>query len=215
MRRVYPTLCFVLGALFAHPQPAAADWWDWLQELSGPGPFKTEGNVMWSICPGPGTVFRPYDNAGPPKLCVFVDVRRFVNWDDDNFLKFGRVRLQTYDFGVAWEVRRAVDVGLGFGVMHFAANGTGSNRLSITPLRTTVKPLLLLADLLRKGDALERNRTARRWASILKYYARLSVIPGTIDATNFGVSTSLSDFKAKNDRVASAGFLVDFSELLR
>jgi hypothetical protein len=54
----------------------------------------------------------------------------------------------------------------------------------------------------------------RRWASILKYYARYSMILGRLQAEDFGVSSGQSTFDVRNDRVLSRGVLIDFSELL-
>jgi hypothetical protein len=53
MRRVLTVLGLFLATLLVSPRPARADFWDWLQEFSGPGPFHARlPNLMFDICPG-------------------------------------------------------------------------------------------------------------------------------------------------------------------
>src|SRR6185312_7873930 len=58
MRRGLSIVGLFLATLLAFPQPARADFWDWLQEFSGPGPFHARlPNLMFDICPGEALPF--------------------------------------------------------------------------------------------------------------------------------------------------------------
>ena len=212
MKRVFPLAGLVLVALMASAQPAYADLWDWLQELSGPGPFHTGGSILGTVCPGSGPQIRPYE-ATSNTPCVFFDFRRFLPSKGDNFPT--RVEVTAYDTGLTWEVRRPVEVGIGVGVIVATGNGKTATRFTLTAPRIAVKPVLLLGDLFGKAKYWETHPKARRFGSILKWYARETVITGRLTAQDLGVSPDKSTFNAKNDRVASAGFLIDIGELVR
>src|SRR5258706_4367207 len=95
------------AVLIGWPVRAEADMWDWIEEFSGRGPSNTRGNVLGTICLDRRWHFRPTaTTSGTGSLikapCLFVDVRRFENRDDDNFPS--KVRVTAWDFGPTWEL---------------------------------------------------------------------------------------------------------------
>ena len=47
----------VLVVIFLWAQPARADIWDWMEELTAPGPFHSRGNLTATVyCPGTAPV---------------------------------------------------------------------------------------------------------------------------------------------------------------
>lgn len=225
--RVWAVASMVLFA----PVAAHANIWDWIQELSGPGPLHGRGNVLTTLCPGalrgpfnkehPATVESiPPDGAFDKRPCFFADLRRLQNHRDekdldrDNFP--AAVNLTAYDFGVTWQFGpgRPLELGTGVGLAVFRGRPDGASimtttpRFTVTPVRGVVTPLALV-------PAWQRNRFAR----ILKFHAGWILIPGTIDATDFGVPLGTgpgqSLFSEPNDWVFSKGFLIDLGELIR
>jgi len=205
--------------LLLAPARADAAWWDWIKELSGPGPSQSKFSVIGTICTS--DIAKDKDVAiqeknrttlkKPP--CLFVDFRPFDNKSDDNFPN--NVQIQAWDFGVTWKLfDQRVEVGAGGGLMRFASDDhiTNSGEKvthtsgTLTIPRIVVVPLRFLP-----------CTKARAWR-ILKFYIRENVILGTIDAMTFGVPSGsgagASTFRAKNDPVFSYGFLLDFVELL-
>lgn len=204
----------VLAIVLFTAAPAEANWWDWIHQLSGPGPSDSRGNALATIC------FGAADRGDARVLCPFIDVRRFVTRPEDNFPN--RVEFEAFDFGVTWMLaKRRVELGAGAGFMRFHSEDRIADRGEITTTKLTfnaprvvVVPLAFLAP----DASLRPLRSGRaRLLRLLKVYARLNVIPGTIDATDFGVplgsGSGESTFSAKNDVVLSHGFIIDIGEL--
>ena len=215
MKRVLPCASLVVLSVLASAPPARADIIDWLQELSGPGPYKFGGAVLTTLC---GTnrsrLIQDYDPSSN-KLCFYADLHRYVPRDDsknqENFP--ATVDAQVYDFGLVWRVSRPVDIGLGAGVFHFTSDGGSPTRFTLTFPRIVVKPVLFVPYLLGKATYWDSHEKAARLWSSIKWYARQNVIVGTLDADDFGVGR-LSSFKAEDDRVLSVGFVFDVIELI-
>lgn len=221
----------VAGLVLMSPSVARANLWDWIQELSGPGSFHGRGNLLGTICRG--GLLGAYDEAHPSQIksippsgrfdkrpCLFVDTRRLENHkeatdlDRDNFP--AKVQLTAYDFGVTWQFgpARQFEIGTGVGLVAFssrpdgASTTTSTHRFTITPIRVVMMPLTVVPHL-------QRNRFAR----LVKFHVGMLLIPGQIDATDFGVRLGTgpgeSSWSARNDKLLSRGFLLDFGELIR
>jgi len=219
MKRALRLATLVVATLVAWAVPARADIIDWLQELSGPGPFHEAKNKIGSLAtfcsPGGGHLIQSFDAAGRQisTPCFFFDFRNFVSVEDDNFPQ--PVSVRVYDIGLSWRVARPVEIGIGVGVMDFksdAPGATGAVRAELIAPRVVVKPILFIPYLLGNRDYWNSRPGALRWASVLKWYTRESVLLGTVTAGDFGAQAT-SSFRAKNDRLTSAGFILDFSEL--
>jgi hypothetical protein len=107
MTRGSLVVALMFVTLLGLPSQADANLWDWIQEFSGPGPAHGRGSLLSTLCFGEGGHIRSRTTVTASGSvikvpCVFVDVRRFENEDDDNFPS--KVRTTAYDFGPAWEL---------------------------------------------------------------------------------------------------------------
>lgn len=218
MRHIYTAIVTVL---LLTPAKAAAMPWDWIKELSGPGDSTGNPGLLTTVCP-----FQWFSDANiavndEPRWnripCVFADRRSVKNKDDDNFPN--RVRIESYDFGASWKLAKArLELGVGAGVMIFHSedliNNSGKmtrTKLTLTPLRAVIAPIRLFFP-----DAVGAKG---RWTRIVKGYFRVNMITGNIGPTDFGVRAGTGPGEsswpgATNEFVPSAGFIVDFGELL-
>src|SRR6185503_6799247 len=224
MRRGLSIVGLFLATLLAFPQPARADFWDWLQEFSGPGPFHANykdafpPNTLVTLCPGDGDVNgRPHMTFREQKgklPCFYVDFRNLVNSPDqkggeDNFPN--QVKVTAYDFGVAFDLEHRIQVGAGLGFMHFNSQDITHldqrvirNRFDITLFRATAQPLQFIP-----VHGWKEGWKNNKYAGLLKFYVKYTVVPGDLDSSDFGVPTTTSTFHASNDVVFSRGFFVD------
>lgn len=202
MKKFFCITSLVVIALLVSSRPAQAKIIDWLEQLSGPGPFGTRGSVLVSGgCVQPDLPRLGIDSTTPATTpCWFFDLRRF-HADADEF--FNAVNAEAYDFGATFQVRRPIELGFGMGFIRFSSNGVNTTKVTTTPLRVVVKPLLFVPKLQDK-----------KWAGFLKYYVRESVIWGRLTQDDFGISAARHVFNEKNDVVTSAGFLIDLGELI-
>src|SRR4051812_18290941 len=102
MKRLLVIAALAFSGVVASPAQASASLMDWLQELSGPGPFNAKNlNVIVDLCPSRQFLAKSGDarNLGPfandydkpadaarPLVCLFIDNRWFQNdGAGDNF----------------------------------------------------------------------------------------------------------------------------------
>jgi hypothetical protein len=212
MRRLMVLLMVLTVQLGLCCAPAEANWWDAIEALSGPGPFSGRGNVMTTICPplggnraGPSHILSRPADLPESVPCFFLDFRNFKAEEDD---RFPEVSAKVVEFGFSFQLRRALEMGSGVGWIRFKSasrlGGTDvtTDRMTLTPLRVVVKPLL----------ALPYFRQHSRWGSVLKYYVRESVLIGRLTGEDFGVQRGV--FNTEHEFVTSAGFIIDVGELL-
>jgi len=220
---------FTIVALFVlilTPGRAEALWWDWIKELSGPGPSQSEGNGLATLCisewPHLGDPLHPPPPDAKIKKvpCIFIDGRTYVNGEDDNFPN--RVRIRAWDFGITWKLlHERIEIGSGLGFMQFdSADRITNNGLRVTTRKFTLTTPRIVAVPVRLFFPMIPDKGwPGRLSRLLKFHARMNIIPGTIDATDFGVPVGTaqgqSTFRAVNDAVWSSGFIVDIGELFR
>jgi hypothetical protein len=210
------------AALFGVPGRAEANMWDWIQDMSGPGPSNGRGNALATLCFDKSlTKFRPIVASADQmkgffvkKPCAFIDVRRFENTEEDNFP--AKVKLTLYDFGPTWELLDGGPMEFGFGLGFMQAEGTSNttgnresgSHFTVTIFRLVLQPLNFIP-----------GKQDKKWLAWFKWYYRMQALPGKIDATDFGVAPGTgpgqSTFSATNDIVRSTGFIFDLGELLR
>ena len=220
--RLISIVLLALALLVASPQRADAHWWEFLEELSGPGPSKGgEFTLLATMCFESDLSITPRDSTARTRTgmklpCWFVDQSLFKNDDDDNFP--ARVTISSWNFGPTWKFLRygQVEVGAGIGWMTFEGpDGDANKHFTITPFRLAVAPIALFAPPSSMPGWM--GPVLRNWSSSIKVYARGTLIPGDIDATNFGVPLGTgpgqSTFTASNDFVMSAGIVLDLGEL--
>jgi hypothetical protein len=239
MRRAISIVGLVLVTLLACPPPARADFWDWLQEFSGPGPFHARlPNLMFDICPQQ-TEVATTDRAGNqttktvrglrdfqdpvqsaddrangikrvPK-CVFADFRFFQNRDDDNFGVPG-VKLDTYEFGASVRLHPAISLGFGGGAMRVSNGDHTAWQGVLTAPRVVLKPLLIYGS----SDFWRRNEKLHLILSTVKYYVKEDIVLGHLTGVDFGAppNSPNAKFDVQNDRVFSTGFIVDLTDVV-
>jgi hypothetical protein len=219
MSRVLRVGWLILSVVTLCSRPADAGLADWLEQLSGPGPFGSDGLASFVsnvVCITPKITLSQGDKEKKP--CLYVDFHKFINDDDDEFYKASgqegkELRATAYALGVAFQpsTRLHTDVGVDFGRMTFHTSETDTGHWTFAA-RAQVKPLLFI-------EAFEKDANFipwRKWVSVPKVYLRRSVILGTINgARDFGAIGSGAAYERKNEGVWSCGILLDFSELLR
>jgi hypothetical protein len=209
----------IAAALIGIPGRAESNMWDCIQDLSGPGPSNGHGNVVFTWCPergaGAATLMqRDRDVTEMNGLfqrrpaCYYFDLRRFENPEEDNFP--AKVKMTFHEAGLTWKLLQQgqLEGGFGAGAMRSESNGVKGTHFTLTVFRLAAQPLYFIPSL-----------TDNKWPSVLKWYYRVTLLPGRIDATDFGVplgtGAGQSTFSTNNDVVRSAGFFIDLLEPFR
>jgi len=194
------TLVFVILVVFS--RSAEADLWDWLDQLSGPGPFSTRGNAAFTVhCnrSGPGSGWlQLLDSAGSRGPCVFVDIRRFTSREDD---KFFRVNVTIAEVGPSYRIAPPFEIGFGAGIFHIASRGESGNQFTLSFPRLVFMPLFLKESWQKHSDL-----------SFFQAYFRQTRIIGELNEEDFRLKPGQT-FSVRHDGVASAGFIIDFVAL--
>ena len=220
MKRFLIVVVLACGGLMASPAPASASLMDWLQELSGPGPFNAT-NINWivDVCPskfskatsnGRNIFASAYDK---PLICFFFDHRRLKNDGAGDNFGAGTVDVNTFEFGASAQLHRSLSIGFGLGRIGFKSErGARPARLLVTAPRIVVRPALIFGD----DGFWGRHKPARTVASILNFYIKNNIINGRLNGAGFGLSPGDANynFSVNHDRVWSYGFVLDFTEVL-
>ena len=242
MRRAFPVVGIFLLTLLACPPPARADFWDWLSEFSGPGPFHARlPNLMFDICPGdaqpfneqgrlldsgePSPFLRDFDEPAASTLrsdngkgiarvpkCIYADLRFFENRPDDNFGVPG-VKVDFYQAGLSVRLHHAIGLGFGGGAMRVSSPGSPDAwQPMLTAPRVVIKPLLIYGS----AEYWRKHNRLHLAFSTVKYYVKEDIILGHVTGQDFGAQPGSpnSSFDIQNDRVFSTGFVVDISDAL-
>lgn len=149
-------LCILISA-----QTARADIWDWLEDLSGPGPFHSRGNLAGTLYCNKDNVngqpsggwFRPLGRDSTKHACYYASVRLFKS---DADARFAETSIDLYDAGTMFRPIRdipAFEFGVGAGLMHMNSGDISSNRFTITFPRVALKPLLLIGPLQKSAHS--------------------------------------------------------------
>jgi hypothetical protein len=206
MKRALHVVSLVLVLAAVSSRPAEANLWDWLDQLSGPGPFASRGNIAFTLqCePAPGTrtrddnwlnILRP-DERGQ---CWYFDQRVFRSEADD---RFGPVTASISEVGSSYQLVGSLEVGAGAGLARFSSEGASATRLTLTFPRLVFKPLRLIPQL-----------DERRWPSFFQVYYRETLIVGPLRHDDFDFEEGVT-FSVDHDRVKSMGFIIDVTAFL-
>lgn len=235
MVRTYVRLsvCLVV-LLFAGVRPASAAEWDffeWLERLSGPGPFKSLAGFNFTetfACYGvksQTSVEALTRTTGDPGIWADISCGRAARqriWarfglkvmrlKGDNDLQYitvaplseddRKVRLWGFMFVTDVSLRPYLDVGAGAGVLRFSGPLFDTfTRFALEPTRVTVKPLAI-------GD-----RVPGRWREVLELRHTILYVPGGFDDRDFnavlGSFNTKSEFQSKFSIVLNLAPLVD------
>ncbi|HEV3215741.1 MAG TPA: hypothetical protein VGZ27_08460 [Vicinamibacterales bacterium] len=187
--------------LLLFPPPASAGWddvWDYLDALSGPGPFTgNPGIPFYPICwdHDKAKVFTYLPDADSKYPCLYVDVRAL---SVGARAPYDAVTVKLIDAGATWHPYKFLDIGAGGGFNRFRSKDIITYRFSVTPLRVVVTPLATL--------------TSSPRARALQYFVRETVMFGHLTGDNFGAPRGALNVGA--EKLTSAGFLIDFSQLI-
>jgi hypothetical protein len=224
MKRFLIVAVLACGGLMASPVPASASLMDWLQELSGPGPFNAKHiNLIVDVCPTGHKYNQDHEvdifasdygeQWNKPRVCLFVDNRLLRNDGAGDNFGAGTIDVHTFEFGASARLHRAVSIGFGVGRIGFKSNkGAEPARFLVTAPRIVVKPALIFG-----GDFWDnKNKFVQAAAGILKFYIKNNIISGKLTGADFGLSLAdaNSNFSVSHDRVWSSGFVLDFTEVL-
>ena len=218
--------CLFVGALLVttltgFPNTARADWWDVVEALSGPGPFRHRPLLgsHWAFTgfcfdtPKPDakgieptvkySVLGRADQIPDTMPCMYADFANYhVNHEDNTHGggKFGDVDLQTFEVGVSFQLHRPFEYGVALGVARFESGGRVTKKPIFTPIRFVAKPLYFIPDKwipgFRKHD----------WPGFLKIEVREMVVGGPLTGDMFGATAG--DFKVDHDFLTSWGAIV-------
>jgi hypothetical protein len=209
---------WILAAvLMLCPTAAQAQiWWDFVESLSGPGPFKGGGPYWRIACAGAERWRQEWDvdwtcfNDADPKIKQVVEVRSLFTWTvkDRPVLvvepdrKFG-IRLIKIDGVAAFRVAPFLDVGAGGGFMRF--NGLHLEdpvwRSTIIPFSATYVPLATFT-------------STNPWRRLIRIRMETTYIPFgfTGDSWNSGIDED--KYSTDGNWVLSGGILFDLGSFI-
>lgn len=193
-------------------QTARADIWDWLEDLSGPGPFHTRGNLSGTFyCskdkPDPnrpelGGWFRPLGRDSRKYACFYADVRRFRS---DADLRFQETSMDFYESGTMLRPIKdipAIEIGAGVGFVHMDSGGLTSTRFTISFPKVALKPFLLI-------PKLQQRENRDQYGFIQLYFRETRTVHG-FSPSNFSTQPGFTYAPPSNGEVLkSFGFIVD------
>jgi hypothetical protein len=194
MRRGCVVLMLVLLGLILPPRPAsAAGFIEWLERLSGPGPFIGGGVSVQFVCLGfkgrdteRSLFVSPYcreiDRESHP-IFLGVDAAWLTgenNLEYDQLLPEGARNVRMFKMGVTGDygITRSFDIGVGLGFMRLTGMPADTfTRFTIQPVRVTWKPLTM-------RSSPDRDEVVKKEWLQIRYVA--TVIPGGFDDGDFG-----------------------------
>ena len=215
-------LVFVVGS----PR-AEAGFWDWLEELNGPGPSTSRqgpaimANVYCSQAtsrskPGGESLgvkaltraFRIPDDPGKG-TCIFWDRHAFHAEDDPRFYP---VDISTWEIGTSTRFHPSLEIGAGFGRMSFSSRNTddptepekSGSRFTVSFPRMVFKPLLAVP---------AKSFQDRPGLGFFQVYFKYTIVVGDLTNEDFA-SKPGNVFQRTNQRVESVGFIIDASSVL-
>lgn len=224
--------------VFAGNALAKDGFWGWLEDFSGPGPFKGESLELFKLCQTAKTGAATTDARGEPGVegatipgisrnwsvgttrkntwCLWAD-QRFFNVPEDKGQGYPNIQAYMFDQGVSYSVLRFVSVGAGVGLTRFVSHPTagsdlGTYRFTITPVRITVHPLNFFFAI--KNPRSDRQQIISNALSVPQFYWKPWVcFPGKLEGNDFGQvpDTFSSGGECKN----SWGVQFNFFELLK
>jgi hypothetical protein len=222
-----PTKLVLIGMLFvlmSAGNAAAKDWWGWLEEFSGPGPF--EGPIFGAslgqmLCfeteqvPGQGPVrVLEAGSSGVSAItrCIWADGRFLTAPEGDGFPATDAYLI---DAGFAWSYKGLASAGVGAGIVRLVADtrveSTVVSRFTVVP-RFTVSFVRVVDAALDKW-LFRRPIDTPKWEGFVKFYYKPTYVAGELSAADVGAPRLA--WSGGNELRQSYGISFDFLEFSR
>jgi hypothetical protein len=203
---------FLLWPSHAH---AALGFWGWLEELSGPGPFKGGGIIQPVACLDPEThrlkwcwrTGKEDDVSRIPRTLmvsfgVFNSVGgpRFNDLPETDADNQGKVRLLSVTGLYMFRLHRSLDIGPGVGFLRLSGERFDPfYKLVLTPMNASFAPFVLISK--------------SRYARILRLELDSLFVPQGFKGADF--RNSRTTFDSGPELINRAGVVLDFGALIR
>lgn len=215
-------LLLLLGVFAMWPSTASAQrgFWDWIEGLSGPGPFHgySFGYRLFCTKEFDGRDQRLYNvdprcfNDGDPNIRQMIDIRfgRFSSNDNPRFASTPsdpqpdrrEVELFKLEPSAAVRLNPMLDVGIGLGFVRFSGEGFESFwRTTLTPLKVSIAPLALRVPPNVRG----------KWSRLIKLHYDVTYFPEGFTGADFG--NTKTTYSTASDWARSFGVELDFGVL--
>jgi hypothetical protein len=180
----------------------AMNWWVWLEELSGPGPFTGATFLAPLICfedgeqvsCGRATRERGQTLVARTGRFTSGNRPRFQDLPRDDEDNRGAVYVVPISGLYLFRVHRSVDVGLGAGLMRFSGDRFDAfYRFTLTPAHASLRPLLLWK--------------TNRWTRLLRIEVDSTFVTKGFRGTDFG--NTRTTFRSEPEFLTSAGVIID------
>jgi hypothetical protein len=188
---------------------AANGWWAWLEELSGPGPFKGEVYSFTLGCDGPEGWMPCAAGNSKTKHTIVLRLGHFVSDPDTPRFKDlpvtdadnqGKVGVMPVTGLYLFRLHRSLDVGPGAGFMRVSGDGFSSfYRFVLTPLSVSFTPLDLCGS--------ESN-----WKRVLRLELDTSYVPQGFKGKDFG--NTRTSFDSGPDFLTRGAVVIDIGALI-
>ena len=204
-------LIIFVVAVALWPAPAHASFWSWLEELSGPGPFRGYMFSFTVACVSDDTLKACPVSHDDTRQTIVVRFGRFHSNEDRPRFKDlpvsdadnrGEVHVMPVSGLWMFRLHRSLEAGSGIGFMRVSGDGFDAfSKVSLTPLSATFTPFALSEDLAKS-----------RWAYVLRVELDTSYFPQGFSGTDF--NNSRTTFDSGPEFLTRAGFVLDFGALV-
>jgi hypothetical protein len=192
------------------PATAHADIWSWLEELSGPGPFRGDmlsftvacvRNDKFKACPVGDQDTRQTIVVRLGRLNSYGNRPRFRDLPASDPDNQGDVHVVPVSGLLLFRLHRSLEVGPGIGFVRISGNGFDAfSKLSLTPLNATFTPFALCKDLAKS-----------KWAYVVRIELDTSYFPQGFKGTDF--NNSRTTFDSGPEFLTRAGVVFDVGAL--
>jgi|RhiMetdeSRZDD1v2_1073273.scaffolds.fasta_scaffold214113_2 hypothetical protein len=191
---------------------------DWIEKMSGPGPWKGVGfDLLFCIDKTHKVAFECWRRPAPNEHRLPEDERHIIDiavvryWTLANRPRFDDIpgdtrgmKLLRIEPQYAYRFHRAIDVGVGVGFWRFSGEEHGDFdpfwTVTFTPINVLFSPLALL-----------QRDVPRKWQRVFQLQVAESLLTG-LDGADFDSPTK---FKSGKELVTRYGIRIDLVELFR
>lgn len=189
MRKAQLFVLVALVVLWPSSAYAERSFWGWLEELSGPGPFRGTDIPITLLCDygkGLGNCWRVHKEETVKRTLSFK-IGRFTSDDKDPRFKDlpatdtdNRGTVTVVPVTVLYLFRQGpLDLGPGAGLWRVSGDGFPAfYKLALTPISASFSPFALIKNEARKGDTV-------RWAHVLRFELDTTFVPQGFKGSDF------------------------------